>query len=66
MLRVFAEAYLCFLVSAKKNAEAIEFLRILKNYFPSIKIYIFSLKKKEIFCLIEKGIFIFYTVFKLS
>ena len=35
----FAEAYICFVVSAsaKKNAEAIEFLGILKSTFPRIK-----------------------------
>ena len=44
MPRVFAEAYICFIVSAsaKKNAEAIEFLGILKRTFPRKKnLYIF-------------------------
>ena len=33
-IKVFAEAYLCFLVSAsaKKNAEVIKFLEMLKKY----------------------------------
>ena len=45
----FAEAYLCFLVSAsakKNNAEAIKFLGILKKYVSNNKIY-FCLKKKS-------------------
>ena len=46
----FAEAYLCFLVSAsakkKQNAEAIKFLGILKKYVSNNKIY-FCLKKKS-------------------
>ena len=41
ILRLFAKAYLCFLVSAlaKKNAEAIKFLGILKKTFPKIKYF---------------------------
>ena len=53
----FAEAYLCFLVSAtankrkinnnnKKNAEAIKFLGVLKKYV-SKKKKIFSFKKEK-------------------
>ena len=53
----FAEAYLCFLVSAtankrkinnnkKKNAEAIKFLGVLKKYV-SKKKNIFSFKKEK-------------------
>ena len=51
-----------------KNAEAIEFLGILNNFFSNIKknIYIYFCLKKEMSCLIKKGIFIFYTIFKLS
>ena len=46
----FAEAYICFVVSAsaKKNAEAIEFVGILKSTFPRIKkkyIFVFQIKK---------------------
>ena len=39
-LEAFAEAYLCFLVSAsaKKNAEVIKFLGILKKYVSENKI----------------------------
>ena len=51
----------------QKNAEAINFLGILKNNFSKNKKYIFSsTKKKEMSCLIKKYIFIFYTIFKLS
>ena len=49
--KAFAEAYLCFLVSAsekkthkKKHAEAIKFLGILKKYISKNKIFLF---KKE-------------------
>ena len=46
----FAEAYICFVVSAsaKKNAEAIEFVGILQSTFPRIKkkyIFVFQIKK---------------------
>ena len=47
----FAEAYLCFLVSAlakKKNAAVMKFLRILKNMSPRIK-YIFVQERKVMF-----------------
>ena len=50
-LEVFAEAYLCFLVSAsakKKNAEVIKFLGILKNMYPIINIFLFK-KEKQCF-----------------
>ena len=56
-------AYICFLVSAsaKKNAEAIEFLGILQKYYSkNKKIYIFV--KKEMFHLIIK-LFLFLTQF---
>ena len=50
--KAFAEAYLCFLVSASekkktkktKHAEAIKFLGILKKYISKNKIFLF---KKE-------------------
>ena len=53
-LELFAEAYLCFLVSAsaKKNAEVIKFLGILKNMYPIIK-YIFVQERKAMFYLIK-------------
>ena len=56
----FAEAYLCFLVSAsaKKNAEVIRFLGILKKYVSKNKIYFCSRKKSKIL-LNEKVIFVF-------
>ena len=56
----FAEAYLCFLVSAsaKKNAEVIRFLGILKKYVSKNKIYFCSRKKSKI-SLNEKVIFVF-------
>ena len=54
----FAEAYLCFLVSASakkenNNAEAIKFLEILKKYVCQNKIYFCLKKKRAIFCLIK-------------
>ena len=66
-IRAFAEAYLCFLVSAsaKKNAEAIKFLGILKKYVSRNKIY-FRLKKKSNVSLNKKVIFIFRTIFKFD
>ena len=56
----FAEAYLCFLVSAsaKKNAEVIRFLGILKKYVSKNKIYFCSRKKSKI-SLNEKVVFVF-------
>ena len=59
---------------SKKSAETIEFLRILKKYFSKNKnifyIYIYNTiyfcLKKEMSCLIKKGIFIFHMIFKLS
>ena len=59
-LEAFAEAYLCFLVSAsaKKNAEVIRFLGILKKYVSKNKIYFCSRKKSKI-SLNEKVIFVF-------
>ena len=44
----FAEAYLCFLVSAlAKNAEVIKFLEILKKYVSENKVYFCSRKKSN-------------------
>ena len=63
----FAEAYLCFLVSAsaKKNAEAIKCLiRILKKYVAKNKIY-FCFEKKRNVPLNKKVIFIFHTIFNI-
>ena len=59
----FAEAYLCFLVSAsaKKNAEVKKFLEILKNMSPRIKC-IFVQERKAMFCLIKK-LFLSFTQF---
>ena len=56
MPRVFAEAYIYFIVSAsaKKNAEAIEFLGILKELFQEKKYTHFCFLKKEMSCLIKK------------
>ena len=49
----------------KKNAEAVEFSGILKNFFSkNKKIYFFVLKKMS--CLMNKAIFNFYTISKLS
>ena len=63
----FAEAYLCFLVSAsaKKNAEVIKFLGILKKYVSENKIYFCSRKKINVL-LNKKVIFIFHTIFNLD
>ena len=63
----FAEAYLCFLVSASplKNAEATKFLGILKKYVSKNKIY-FCLKTKNNVSLNKKVIFVFHTIFKLD
>ena len=63
----FAEAYLCFLVSAsaKKNAEVIKFLGILKKYVSKNKIYFCSRKKSNV-SLNKKVIFVFHTIFKLD
>ena len=54
----FAEAYLCFLVSAsaKKNAEVMKFLGILKKYVSESKIFFVN----------KKVIFVFHTIFKLD
>ena len=54
----FAEAYLCFLVSAsaKKNAEVMKFLGILKKYVSENKIFFVN----------KKVIFVFHTIFKLD
>ena len=63
----FAEAYLCFLVSAsaKKNAEVIKFLGILKKYVSKNKIYFCSRKKSNV-SLNKKVIFVYHTIFKLD
>ena len=60
----FAEAYLCFLVSAsaKKNAEVIKFLGILKIMSPRIK-YFCSRKKSNV-SINKKVIFVFHTIFQ--
>ena len=56
-----------FLVSAsaKKNAEVIKFLGILKKYVSENKIQ-FSSKKKSNVSLNKKVIFVFHTIFKLD
>ena len=63
----FAEAYLCFLVSASanKNAEAIKYSGILKKYVSKNKKY-FCLKKKRNIPLNKKVNFAFHTIFKLD
>ena len=63
----FAEAYLCFLVSAsaKKNAEVIKFLGILKKYVSENKINFWSKKKSNV-SLNKKVIFVFHKIFKLD
>ena len=63
----FAEAYLCFIVSAsaKKNAEVIKFLGILKKYVSKNKTYFCSRKKSNV-SLNKKVIFVFHTIFKLD
>ena len=55
-----------FLVSAsaKKDAESIKFLGILKKYVSKNEIY-FCLKKKSNTLFSKKGIFVFHTIFKL-
>ena len=63
VFEAFAEAYLCFSVSAKKNAEVIKFLGILKKYISENKI---CLRKKSNVSLNKKVIFIFHTIFKLD
>ena len=62
---VVAEVYLCSLVSAsaKKNAEIIKFLGILKKYVSENKIYFCSRKKSNI-SLNKKAFFVFHTIFK--
>ena len=58
---------ICFLVSvsAKKNAEVIKFLGILKKYVSENKIYFCSRKKINVL-LNKKVIFIFHTIFNLD
>ena len=61
----FAEAYLCFLVSASakkenNNAEAIKFLEILKKIrLPEQNIFLFKKEKSNI--LLNKKLFLFFT-----
>ena len=50
---------------AKKNAEAIKFLGLLKKYVSKNKIY-FCLKKKSHVSLNKKVIFVFQPIFKLD
>ena len=68
----FADAYLCFLVSAsakknkkKNNAEVIQFLGILKKYVSNNK-KCFCSRKKSNFLLNKKVIFVFHTILKLD
>ena len=63
----FAETYLWFLVPAlaKKNAEVIKFLAILRKYVPKNEISFCSRKKSNVL-LHKKVIFIFHTIFKLD
>ena len=65
-LEAFAEAYVCFLVSAsaKKIAVPIKLLGILKKYVSKGKIY-FCLKKKSNVSLNKKVIFVFHRIFKI-
>ena len=64
--RGYCRGIYTFLVSAlaKKNAEAIKFLGILKKYVSKNEIY-FYLKKKSNILFNKKDIFVFHTVFKL-
>ena len=70
-VEAFADAsvYLGFLIPASakkiKNAEAIEFLGILKKYVSKNKIY-FCLKKKSNVLLNNQVVFVFHTIFKLD
>ena len=50
---------------AKKNAEVIKFLGILKKYVSENKIYFCSRKKSNV-SLNKKVIFVFHTIFKLD
>ena len=50
----------------KKNAEVIKFWGMLKKYVSKNKIYLFFLRKKSIFLLNKKVIFVFDTIFKLD
>ena len=63
----FAEAYLCFLVSAtaKENDEVRKFLGILKKYVSENKIDFCSGKKSNV-SLNKKVIVVFHTIFKLD
>ena len=58
---------ICFIVSAlaKKNAEVIKFLRILKKYVSENKLLFCSRKKSNVL-LNKKVIFVFHTIFKLD
>ena len=64
----FAEAYLCFLVSAlakKKKCCGNEILTNLKKYVSKNKIYFCSRKKSNV-SLNKKVIFVFHAIFKLD
>ena len=50
----------------KKNAEVIKFWGMLKKYVSKNKINLFFLRKKGIFLLNKKVIFVFDTIFKLD
>ena len=65
VFEAFAEAYLCFSVSAKKNAEVIKFLGILKKYISENKKSFCSRKKSNV-SFNKKVIFVFHTIFKLD
>ena len=68
-LEAFAEAHLCFLVSAlakkKKMLRQLNSQESLKKYVFKNKIY-FCLKKKSNVSLNKKFIFVFDTIFKLD
>ena len=65
-VEAFAKAYQFFSIClGKNNAEAIEFLGILKKYVSKNKIY-FCLKKKRSVLLNKKVIFVFHMIFKLD
>ena len=57
--------YIYVSASAKKNAEGIKFLGILKKYISKNKMY-FCLKKKRNVPLNKKANFVFHTIFKLD
>ena len=67
IFEAFAEVNLCYLVSAsaRKDAEAIGFLGILRKHVYKNKIY-FCLKKKSNVLLYKIIIFVFHKIFKLD